>query len=99
MSVVREERLGTITVPSGTLTSLVVSAAQHVDGARIRRPRRDVDVVVEGDRVRVALDVSARYGTVLPELARDVQRSVAAALTDMCEVEVTAVDVTVEGVE
>jgi uncharacterized alkaline shock family protein YloU len=99
MSVIHDERLGTITVPNGTLTALVVSAAQRVDGARVRRPRRDVDIRVDGARAHVILELSARYGVVLPELARDVQLSVAEALTQMCGVEVTDVDVTVEEVE
>ncbi len=99
MSIVLDERFGAITVPSGTLTSLVVAAAERVDGARVRRRRRDVDIRVDGARVHVGLELSARYGIVLPELAREVQLSVSSALAEMCEVEVTAVDVTVEEVE
>jgi Asp23 family, cell envelope-related function len=99
VSVVHDEPLGTITVPNGTLTSLVVNAAERVDGARVRRPRRDVDVRIDGARAHVGLELSARYGVVLPELAQDVQLAVATALTEMCGVEVTAVDVTVEEVE
>ena len=99
MSIILDERLGVVTVPGGTLTALVVAAAQRVNGARVRRPRRDVDVHIDGTRVHVGLALSARYGVVLPELAHDVQLSVAAALSEMCGVEVTAVDVTVEEVE
>ena len=45
------------------------------------------------------LELSARYGTVLPELARDVQQHVTDALATMCRVEVQAVDVSVEEIE
>jgi uncharacterized alkaline shock family protein YloU len=47
----------------------------------------------------VRLELSAKYGVVLPQLAREVQERVAAALESMCGVEVDAVDVSVEAVE
>jgi uncharacterized alkaline shock family protein YloU len=47
----------------------------------------------------VELELAVSYGHVLPELAREVQARVAAALTTMCGVDVTAVDVSVEELE
>ena len=65
----------------------------------MRRPRRKVDVEIENGRARVDLELTVSYGKVLPEVALDVQREVADALSRMCEVTVDAVDVSVEELE
>jgi uncharacterized alkaline shock family protein YloU len=99
MSFVLQEAHGTITVTPSALAGLVTNAAETVDGAQVRRGRRRLDVDVSDGSARVRLELSARYGIVLPELARDVQERVAEALRTMCRVDVTAVDVSVEEVE
>ena len=99
MSVVIDGERGTITITAGTLASLVTAAAESVDGARIRRGRRHLDVEVEGGRARVAVELVARYGTILPDVARGIQEQVTDALTTMCGLVVDAVDVEVEEVE
>ena len=45
---------------------------------------------------RVRLELTARYGAVLPDVARAVQEEVTSALATMCAVEVDGVDVFVE---
>jgi uncharacterized alkaline shock family protein YloU len=85
-----------IKVTDAALTQIVVQAAQAVDGARVRRPRRHLDVLIGDGEARVALELSVAYGKVLPDVARDVQQRVASALGTMCGVTVTAVDVSVE---
>lgn len=90
---------GSITVTASALTELVVRAAESVSGAEVRRGRRRLEIEVADGHARVRLELSARYGVVLPRLARDVQTRVADALTSMCRVEVDAVDVSVEAVE
>jgi uncharacterized alkaline shock family protein YloU len=90
------EKEGTITVPAGTLAAVVASAAELVDGARVRRPRRSIDVEVEGGSATVSLRVAARDGVALTELAAEVQERVAHAIERMCGVEVRSVDVAVE---
>jgi len=45
------------------------------------------------------LELSARYGLVLPDVAREVQERVTDALVTMCGVGVGSVDVSVEEVE
>jgi uncharacterized alkaline shock family protein YloU len=87
---------GKVTVPAATLARIVVRAAELADGARVRRPRRGVDVEISGDHAAVTLRLAARYGAVLPQLAEDVQRHVAEALGQMCGIEVSAVDVAIE---
>jgi uncharacterized alkaline shock family protein YloU len=81
------------------LADLVVTAAEMVDGARVRRGRRRLDIDMSGGDARVRLELVARYGTVLPTVAREVQAQVSAALATMCAVPVAAVDVAVEEVE
>jgi uncharacterized alkaline shock family protein YloU len=90
---------GAVRITDAALTQIVVRAAESVPGTRVRRPRRHLDVLIEDSRARVELELAVAYGQVLPELARKVQERVAAALTTMCGVDVTAVDVSVEELE
>jgi uncharacterized alkaline shock family protein YloU len=72
--------VGTIRIEGEALAGLVVAAAELVDGARVRRPKRGLEVQVEDGRARVELELAARYGTVLPELGQAVQRGIVGAL-------------------
>jgi uncharacterized alkaline shock family protein YloU len=93
------EPAGTITVAPGVLSQVVIGAAESVAGARARRPRRGLELAVDGDRARVSLELAVRYGEVLPEVAREVQRRVRDALRAMCGLDLAAVDVSVEEVD
>jgi uncharacterized alkaline shock family protein YloU len=95
--VIESER-GTITVPPALLSHIVTRAAETVDGARVRRPRRGLEVVVEDGRASVSLELVVRFGLVLPDVAREVQDQVGESLRSICEVETTTVDVTIEEV-
>jgi uncharacterized alkaline shock family protein YloU len=88
-----------VKVTDGALTQIVVRAVEGVDGARVRRPRRKIAIVVEQGHARVNLELAVEYGKVLPEVARDVQREVADALGRMCDFTVDGVDVAVEELE
>jgi uncharacterized alkaline shock family protein YloU len=99
MSYVVDAERGSITVTASALTGLVVRAAEMVDGAEVRRGRRRLEIDVADGHARVRLELSARYGVVLPQLAREVQERVTEALSSMCRVEVDGVDVSVEDVE
>ena len=79
-----------LTITDAALVQIVVGAAEQVDGVRVRRRRG-----IEPEDGRVSLSLAARYGTVLPELARDVQARVAEALAAMCDLRVS-VDVSIE---
>jgi uncharacterized alkaline shock family protein YloU len=98
VSYVAESAGGSITVTPSALAELVVRAAEAVDGAEVRRGRRRLDVEVADGHAHVRLELSARYGVVLPQLAREVQGHVADALTAMCGVEIDGIDVSVEEV-
>jgi uncharacterized alkaline shock family protein YloU len=93
-TITREE--GTVTLTAGVLSHIVVAAAETVDGARVRRARRGLDVDVVDGTARVEIELAVRYGDVLPVVAEDVQRRIRAALHDMCALETSAVDVSVE---
>jgi uncharacterized alkaline shock family protein YloU len=88
-----------VRVTDGALTQIVVRAAEAVEGARVRRPRRKVEIAIADGVARVELELAVAYGKVLPEVARAVQREVADALSRMCDVAVDAVDVSVEELE
>ena len=85
-----------VRVTDAAIAQIVVRAAEAVEGAHVRRPRRRLDVEIEDGTARVALELAVDVGLVLPDVARDVQGRVAAALGTMCGVTVTAVDVVVE---
>jgi uncharacterized alkaline shock family protein YloU len=89
---------GPIRIEGDALSALVVAAAELVDGARVRRPRRGLDVSVTDGTARIELELAARYGTVLPAVAREVQENVAAALLAAAGL-AASVDVSVEELE
>jgi uncharacterized alkaline shock family protein YloU len=92
MAVVTER--GTVTVTDAALAEIVAQAAESVAGAHVRK--RGIDVAVEHGGTHVVLELAVDFGRVLPEVARDVQERVSAALGTMCGVHVNAVDVAVE---
>ena len=85
-----------VKVTDAVVTQIVVRAAETVEGARVRRPRRHLAVELDDGEARVELELAVSFGRVLPEVARDVQERVADALGTMCGVNVKAVDVSVE---
>jgi uncharacterized alkaline shock family protein YloU len=89
---------GTIRIEGDALSALVIMAAERAEGARVRRPRRGLDVSVTDGTAKVELELAARYGTVLPILAREVQSNVAAALLSSAGL-TGAVDVSIEALE
>ena len=99
MSLVLSEPAGTITVTPPALAGLVVQAAESVDGVQVRRRRRRLDIDVALGEASVRLELTARYGLVLPDVAREVQERVADALVTMCGVSIGNVDISVEEVE
>ncbi len=87
---------GSITVSPGALNRLVVRAAETVDGASVRRPKRSVEVAHQEGRASVSLELTVRYGEVAAELALAVQERVAEAVFATCGLTVEQVDVSVE---
>jgi uncharacterized alkaline shock family protein YloU len=83
-----------VRVSEAALVQLVDGAVGAVEGARLRKRRRLSVELAEG-HARAELEISAAYGTVLPEVARAVQEHVAGVLADVCGAEVDAVDVAV----
>ncbi len=90
---------GTITITPAALTQIVVRAAERAEGARVRRPRRGLEIGLENGHARVELELAAAFGRVLPDVAREVQERVSGALESMCGLVVDAVDVSVEELE
>jgi uncharacterized alkaline shock family protein YloU len=90
---------GTVTLTAAALGRLVAHAVAGVDGARLRRPRRGLDVAHGDGRASVTLELSGRYGVSLPEVALAVQQRVADALARTTGLEVERVDVEVAEVE
>ena len=90
---------GSITISASALAQVVQQAAESVEGARVPRPRRGLELEVDGDVARVELDLAARYGLVLTDLAREVQERVASALAATGGLRVERVDVCVTELE
>ena len=91
-----QEAAGSVRVSEAALTEIVRRAVASVEGARLRKGRRRLGVELEDGRARAELRLVVSYGRVLPEISAAVQERVADALARMCDVEVEAVDVTVE---
>ena len=87
---------GSVRVSEAALTEIVRRAVESVDGASLRKGRRRLGVELQDGRARAELQLAVAYGRVLPEVSAAVQERVADALARMFEVEVEAVDVTVE---
>jgi uncharacterized alkaline shock family protein YloU len=87
---------GSVRISEAALTEIVRRAVASVDGARLRKGRRRLGVELENGRARAELQLAVAYGRVLPDVSAAVQERVADALARMCDVEVEAVDVTVE---
>jgi uncharacterized alkaline shock family protein YloU len=96
MTTLAREPQGEISISTGALQQIVVQAARSVEGARVRRPKKAVDIRVEGDRWRIELALGARRGAQLADLGTAVQERVTDAVRTMCEADVEAVDVTIE---
>ena len=97
--VLLEDAEGSVRVSEAALTEIVRRAVASVEGARLRKGRRRLGVELQDGRARAALQLAVTYGRVLPEVSAAVQERVADALARMCDVEVEAVDVTVEELE
>lgn len=87
---------GAITVAPAALERLVVRAAQSVDGARVRRPKRSVEIEHGAGRASVSFELAVEHGVPVPGLARAVQERVAEAVAAISGLEVERVDVYVE---
>jgi uncharacterized alkaline shock family protein YloU len=85
-----------VQVTDSALTQIVVRAAEQVEGVRVRRPRRHLDVEIAEGTAQVELELAVAFGRVLPDVARAVQERVAAAVGTMCDVDVTAVEIAIE---
>ncbi len=95
---VTENGLGRVVLTAGALAAHVVEAAETVAGARVRRPRRGVDVDVGDGRVHVALRLAAASGSTLPALGEAIQVAIADAIGRTTGRRVT-VDVAIEAIE
>ena len=87
---------GAVTVASAALERLVVQAAQSVEGARVRRPKRSIEVSHGSGRAAVSFELAVEGGRAVPELALAVQERVAEALVAASGLEVESVDLSVE---
>jgi len=86
-------------VSEAALNDVVRRAVASVDGVQLRKSRRRLGVELDGGRARAELQLAVEYGRVLPEVSAAVQERVAAMLVRTFDVEVEAIDVTVEQLE
>ena len=91
--VVFEGPEGSITLTAAALNDLVARAARSVEGVRLRRPRRAVEVRHGDGRASASLELVAPHGESLGELAHAVQDRVGRALETVSGLEIECVDV------
>ncbi len=92
---VLEGPLGRVELTGAALASLVARSAEAIADVRVRRPRRQLRVIVDESSVRVELGVEGTLGSMLPAVGVAVQRSVARAVEASTGLP-TSVDVTFE---
>ena len=87
---------GTIRIDGGALAALVIAAAELVDGARVRRPRRGLDIAVTDGTAsrRAGARRSLRDRAARPRARGPGERR--GALRDSAGLDVAAVDVSIE---
>ena len=90
---------GAITITAAALTQVVQTAVDRVEGSRVRRRRRGIEIELDDGRARVQVELAVRYGVVVPAVASAVQEEVSRAVTESCGVTVEAVDVAIEEVD
>jgi uncharacterized alkaline shock family protein YloU len=86
---------GRIELTGAAVTSVVVRAAESVQGVRVRRPRRGLAVAIDGTGAEVAVGLTGPLEGVLPDVGEAVQQAIAAALGSMTGLTVS-VDVAFE---
>lgn len=87
---------GSITVTPAALSRLVVQAAEGARGARVRGPKRAVEVLHGDGSAFVSLELAVAAGVSLADTAREVQARVAEAVAATSGLEVERVDVAVQ---
>lgn len=79
----------------GALTGLVRAVGDTVEGVMIGRCRFTGDITVPGEQVTLDVDVSARYGYRLLNLAETLRRELDTALTSHSDLNIAAVNITI----
>jgi uncharacterized alkaline shock family protein YloU len=86
---------GRIELTGGTLASVVARAAESVPGVRVRRPRRGVDVAVDGSSADVVVRMTGPLDGILTEVGESAQHAIADVVGAMTGLAVS-VDITFE---
>lgn len=89
------------TISSDILASYAADAAREVDGVRALvestlHRHKGVRVVEQEGTVRIELHLEVEWGASVPDVGREVQRSVAAYLAQMASIEPQAIDVVID---
>lgn len=93
--VLAKDEGGSVRVSEAALAQIVGGAVASVEGARLRKGRRRLDLEIADGHARAGIEVVVSRGLFLPDVARAVQERVGDALARMCAVDVDAVDVAV----
>lgn len=88
---------GVISVGAGTARA-VGALRERIPGARTNHGQ-GVSAEVGDEQAAIDIDIVARYGVALHELAADIRANVISAVESMTGLQVTAVDITVYDVE
>ena len=106
----RCDELGNIHISEEVLSTIAAAAAMEVKGVNglaahfgellgKKSPAKGVHVKMDENKVEVELSILMTYGHTIPEVGKNVQENVKAAMESMTGLEITAVNVSVAGVE
>lgn len=86
-------------ITEGAVRGVIRSAENAVPGVLVGRSTLDGDVEVVGAPVRIGLEISALYGTSIPDAVAALRREVTVRLNRQTDLDIVAVDITVTDVQ
>ena len=105
--VVCPDEKGNINISEDVVSAIAVSAAMEVDGVgesvpnsngRKKNAVKSVKLTIDEGSVHVDMQIMVKYGLPIPTVARNVQEAVVNAIESMTELQVSQVNVRINGV-
>jgi uncharacterized alkaline shock family protein YloU len=90
-----DDPLDELTETEGAVVSMIRAVGDSLDGVLIGKCRLHGDITLPGAPVTVDVNVSARYGHPLPDMAQKLRREITAALAVHTEMVIEEVNITV----
>ena len=87
-----------LTITEGSVRGLIRAAGDGIGGAIVGRVRLDGDVTVPGEPISIDVTASGVFGRNLLDLAQEMRAVIGETLREHTELNVVAIDVTIQDV-